>query len=75
VFINTEDTLNADEMVIERAHRRAMREGKTLSAAVREWLWAYAAGDIDRLAFSELMGRLDHVHSMRCFSRHERNQR
>jgi hypothetical protein len=68
-------TLSADESLIDQARRVAKSESKTLNAAFREWLQAYAARAGRGAAFDALMRRLGEVQPGRHFTRDEMNER
>ena len=68
-------TLSADEDLIEQARLVARLQRKTLNAAFREWLQAFAAQSGDGQEVDALMRRLRHVKAGRHFSRDEMNER
>jgi len=73
--VNRNITLNADELLIERARARARRQQTSLNAAFRQWLESYAAEQDARESYESLMARLDEVQAGRSFSREEMNER
>jgi hypothetical protein len=62
-------TLSAGEDLIEKARSVARAQHRTLSAAFREWLEQYSAGEGDTQSFNALMRDLSYVNSYRHFSR------
>lgn len=68
-------TLSAEDQLIAMARQRAQRERKTLNAAFREWLSAYAGKGNAANRYSELSRKLRHVSAGRKFSRDELNER
>jgi hypothetical protein len=71
-------TFRADETQIDQARAVARSEGRTLTAAFREWLEQYSdravnAADVAR--YRSLMARLRHVDAGRYFTRDEMNER
>lgn len=67
-------TLRADEALVQRAQRRALREGTTLNALFREWLARYVGRDRAGRDYDRLMERLSGVRAGRCFTRDEMNE-
>lgn len=68
-------TLSADGNLITEARSVARAQGKTLSAAFREWLIEYTE---QPASASEVMGlyrRLTHVKAGRHFTRQQMNER
>jgi hypothetical protein len=69
-------TLSAEEVLIERARRRAEAENTTLNKLFREWLARYAAPkrlseeDVRRVAAT-----VGHFRAGSHFTRDERNER
>ena len=69
-------TFRVDETLIERARQVARAEGKTISAAFREWLAEYTASNSEVEKYDGLMQRLrGHVVAGRKFTRQEMNER
>lgn len=68
-------TLSAEEALIDRARLIARSQHKTLNAAFREWLEAYAAQTGEAREFDSLMKRLRHIHSGGPYTREEMNER
>ncbi len=68
-------TLSADETLIEKARRRALREQTTLNQLFRRWLRQYSIQEEAGLRFAEVMQRLSYVSAGKRFSREDLNAR
>ncbi len=68
-------TLSADEALIQRARRRAQREGTTLNEAFRQWLHCYVAQEMGATSYASLMKELEYATPGRRFTREEMNER
>ena len=69
------ETLSADEDLIEQARLVARSQRKTLNAAFREWLAQYTSQRGSAQEVEALMKRLRHVQAGRRFTRDEMNER
>ncbi len=67
-------TLSADDQLIDRARKKAVREHTTLNARFRQWLAQYV-GDAGGGEYRKLMKELKHVQAGHKFSRDELNER
>ncbi len=68
-------TLSADDALIDKARKRAIREGTTLNTAFRDWLQSYVTQESGPEDFRNLMKELHYVSPGRSFSRQETNER
>ncbi|MCL4244711.1 MAG: hypothetical protein KJ002_06220 [Candidatus Dadabacteria bacterium] len=69
-------TFSAEEELIKKARKKALREHTTLNAEFREWLKRYIGVDKHLVNFESLMESLRYADSGgRSFSRDEMNER
>ena len=68
-------TLNADEVLIERARKKAEQEKTSLNKLFREWIAKYVNRDNICVEYDNLMGSLKDVRPGRKFARDEMNER
>lgn len=68
-------TLSADEILIERARKKAEREKTSLNKLFREWIAKYVNRDSICVEYDNLMESLKEVHPGRKFTRDEMNER
>jgi hypothetical protein len=68
-------TLSADEILIERARKKAEQEKTSLNKLFREWIAKYVNRDSICVEYDNLMELLKDVHPDRKFTRDEMNER
>jgi hypothetical protein len=68
-------TFSADPDLIDKARQIAKSEHKTLNVAFREWLAEYTARAANVQDYRALMERLQHLDSVRKYTRDEMNER
>jgi predicted transcriptional regulator len=68
-------TFSADPDLIDKARQIAKSEHKTLNVAFREWLADYTARAANVHDYRALMERLQHLDSVRKYTRDEMNER
>ena len=68
-------TLSADEILIERARKKAEQEKTSLNKLFREWIAKYVNRDSICVEYDNLMESLKDVHPDRKFTRDEMNER
>ena len=68
-------TLSAEEALIEKARRRALKERTTLNSAFRAWLKSYVRQEAPSRSYRELMAQLSYASPGRRFTREESNER
>jgi len=68
-------TMSAEDLLIERARKKARQEHKSLNELFRQWLSNYAAREDRGKAYRDLMKRLSYVKSGKRFTRDELNER
>ena len=62
-------TFTAEESLIEKARNKARKENSSLNKRFREWLKHYAADDLSKENYKDLMQKLDYANPGRKFSR------
>ena len=73
--MRTNVTLSADDVLIQRAREKAMREYLTLNALFRQWLRSYVGQTGRPAAFRDLLASLAYADAGRSFTRDELNER
>lgn len=68
-------TLSADEVLIERARKKAQEENTSLNKLFREWVDKYANRDGIVGEFDDLMASLKNVKTCKHYTREEMNER
>ena len=68
-------TLSADEVLIERARKKAEQEKTSLNKLFREWIAKYVNRDNICVEYNNLMESLKDVRPGRKFTRDEMNER
>ena len=69
-------TLSAEENALQKARKKAVREGKSLNVKFREWLQKYIAPQDYSQNYEKLMKSLKRVNpGGKKFSRDEANER
>lgn len=67
-------TLSADDVIIENARKKALKNNTTLNALFREWLISYTNNAKSANELDNFLNQLN-VKSGRSFSRDELNER
>lgn len=68
-------TLSADDILIQKARERAKKEHITLNELFRKWLKKYVNTENPKIYYTEIMNKLDYVHSDKKFTRDKLNAR
>jgi hypothetical protein len=68
-------TLSADQVMIERARRRAEAKNTTLNEEFRRWLAQYVESPHTVSDLSDLMNRFDYAKPGKSFTRDDMNER
>lgn len=68
-------TFSAEEMLVQKARERAMKEKKTLNEIFRDWLSRYVGQESNAKEYDRLMKKMNYVRAGRKFTREEMNER
>ncbi len=68
-------TLSAEDEALQKARRKAQKEGKSLNVKFREWLRQYVHPRDYTQNYEKLMASLSHIRAGKKFSRDQANER